>query len=141
MAWLEISPHWRIPLEEFNFEYCRSSGPGGQNVNKVSSKTTLRWNVRESQQIRPDVRARLVARFGSRLTLAGELLITSQRFRDQERNRADCLERLAAMLRVIEHAPKARKATRPTRGSKERRLTGKRQRSQTKQQRRGFDSD
>jgi ribosome-associated protein len=141
MESLEISPRWRLPLDEVTFEYARSSGPGGQNVNKVSSKTTLRWNVRQSTHLRSDILERLVTRFGSRLTLSGELLITSQRHRDQERNRADCLEKLAELLRAVEHAPKARRATRPTRGSRERRIAGKKLRSETKQRRRGFDSD
>ncbi|MFO0870798.1 MAG: alternative ribosome rescue aminoacyl-tRNA hydrolase ArfB [Pirellulales bacterium] len=141
MDWLEISPQWKLPLDEIGFEYSRSSGPGGQNVNKVSSRATLRWNVRASQHLRPDILARFLAAYGSRVTLAGELLITSQRFRDQERNRADCLERLAEMLRQVERPPKSRRATRPTRGSRERRLAHKRQRSQTKERRRGLESD
>ena len=137
MNWLEISPDWRIPLEEISFEYSRSSGPGGQNVNKVSSKATLRWNTLATQHLREDVRERLIAQWGTRLNLAGELMITSQQHRDQERNRGECLDRLVEILRSVERAPKKRRPTKPSRGSKRRRLEGKKRRSETKQQRRG----
>ncbi len=141
MNWLEISPHWQIPLDEISFEYSRSSGPGGQNVNKVSSKATLRWNTVTTQHLHPAIKERLVAQWGTRINLAGELMITSQQHRDQERNRADCLEKLVEILRSVERPPKKRRPTKPTRGSQRRRLEGKQKRSETKQQRRGWQGE
>jgi ribosome-associated protein len=123
---LVIGERLRIPLSEFQFSYARAGGPGGQNVNKVSSKVLLRWDVAHSRSLPDDVRSRFAARFGRRLTASGELLLTSQRFRDQARNVADCLEKLRAMLAEVERAPRRRRATRPHRGSVERRLHAKR---------------
>lgn len=133
---LEITPAWRIPLAEFAFTYTRSSGPGGQNVNKVSSKATLRWALLSSPNFPHDARQRFLERFGQRLTGEGDLLITSQRFRDQDRNRADCLDKLRELLDSVARAPKRRRATRPTRGSRERRLREKQTRSDVKRMRR-----
>jgi ribosome-associated protein len=141
MEYLEVSPQWRIPLEEIAFEYARSSGPGGQNVNKVSSKATLRWNIERATSFPEGARERLAAQYGSRITTGGDFLIKNQEYRDQERNRQACLERLVEILQSIERPPRKRKASRPSRGSKERRLAGKRLRSQTKEQRRGPGTD
>lgn len=132
---LEIAPHLRIPLDEFEFTYARSSGPGGQNVNKVNSKAQLRWNVLASPSLPPDVLARLQATFGTRITKEGDLLIVSQEYRDQGKNVADCLEKLRAMLTAVARPPKKRKATRPTLGSKKRRLQEKKAQSQRKSER------
>ncbi len=93
---LIISPQLRIPLREFQFTFARSGGPGGQNVNKVSSKATLRWPVLQSLSLPGPVRTRLLEKIGPRLTATGDLLVTSQRFRDAGRNVADCLEKLRA---------------------------------------------
>ena len=131
------NPAPEIPLREIRFQFVRSSGAGGQNVNKVASKAVLRWNVRESQALPEAVRARLLARNPRRITASGELVLSSQRFRDQPRNVADCLEKLHALLLEAAVVPKARRETRPTRASKTRRLEGKRHVSRTKALRRG----
>jgi ribosome-associated protein len=133
---LVVEPGIRIPLEEFTFTFVRSAGPGGQNVNKVNSKATLRWPIAGSSSLPEDVRRRFIAKYGNRLTGDGEILLTSQRFRDQPRNRADCLEKLREMVAAVAVAPKKRKRTRPTLASKERRLGENRRRSGHKQLRR-----
>ncbi len=130
---LVVNSHLSIPHSEFQFTYARSSGPGGQNVNKVSSKALLRWNVAASPSLPAAVRARFVARFGNRLTGEGDLLISSQRFRDQSRNATDCLDKLREMLAAVAVAPRPRKRTKPTRASGERRLKEKRVAGRNKQ--------
>jgi len=129
---LEVTPHIRIPREELDISFARSGGPGGQNVQKVSSKVLLRWKPDASPSLPPDVKARLLAQQRHRLTNEGELLITSQLTRDQGRNVEDCLAKLRELIVRALRAPKARKATRPTRGSRERRLQAKRQRAHRK---------
>jgi ribosome-associated protein len=124
------------PIRELRFSYARSSGPGGQNVNKVESKAVLRWDVARSHVVPADVRARFRARFAKRITNEGELVLASQRYRDRERNVADCVAKLQAMLAEVATPPKPRKPTRPTRGSRERRLEAKRARARTKSERR-----
>lgn len=133
---MQLDPGISIPDSEFQFTFVRSSGPGGQNVNKVNTKAMLRWPFTASPSLSGAVRARFLARYSSRLTIAGELIITSQRFRDQGKNRDDCLEKLREMLAAIAVAPIRRRKTKPSRGSVERRLTQKRQISGRKQQRR-----
>jgi ribosome-associated protein len=118
-----------IPDAEFDWSYARSGGPGGQNVNKVSSKAVLRWAVRDTPSLPPHVKDRLMALNRRRVTTEGDLIITSQRYRDQDRNRQDCLEKLAELVREAATLPKPRRATRPTRGSKTRRLAAKKHRS------------
>jgi ribosome-associated protein len=135
-AMLTVNAQIQIPDSEFEWTYARSSGPGGQNVNKVSSKAVLRWNVLASPSLPPEVRARFLSRYGSRLTTEGDLLITSQRYRDQGRNVSDALEKLAAMLTEVARPPKRRRPTKPTKGSVTRRLESKQARSRTKQTRR-----
>jgi ribosome-associated protein len=125
-----------IPDAEFDWSYARSGGPGGQNVNKVSSKAILRWAVAATPSLPAHVRDRLIALNRRRVTTAGDLILTSQRYRDQDRNRQDCLEKLAELVRAAATLPKARRATRPTRGSKKRRLAAKRHRSALKAGRR-----
>jgi ribosome-associated protein len=117
----------RIPQDELYYTYARSSGAGGQNVNKVNSKAILRWNPTTSQAMPDPVRARFLERFKSRLTEEGSLIIMSDRFRDQGRNAADCLEKLREMIASVWRAPKQRRATKPTFGSKQRRLKSKKE--------------
>ena len=133
---LRVSSRIGIPLNEFSFSFMRSSGPGGQNVNKVNTKARLRWPVLDSPSLPPAVRERFIQRFRSRLTTEGELIITSQRYRDQKRNVADCLDRLRVMLLEVAQPPRRRKVTKPTRASRQRRLTEKRHKSERKALRR-----
>lgn len=133
---LSVSANIQIPLGEFEFTYARSGGPGGQNVNKVNSKVILRWAVITSPSLTPDVCARFIAKFANRITGDGELVVSSQKFRDQARNVADCLEKLSEMLASVANRPIERRATKPTRGSKERRTESKKEQSQKKARRR-----
>jgi len=133
---LFVPPAVRIPLAEFSFTFARSGGPGGQNVNKVNSKAVMRWRVLESPSLDERVRVRFVEQNRHRMTDAGDFLLTSQRFRDQPKNIQDCYDKLREMLARAVAQPKRRKATRPTAGSRRRRLTDKRQRSAAKQLRR-----
>jgi len=138
---LTVNDKITIPFTEFDFTFSRSSGPGGQNVNKVNTKVTLRWNLADSPSLPAEVKARFTERFHRRITKTGDFLIHSQRFRDQGRNVADCLEKLRALLQEVAQAPKKRKPTRRTRGSVERRLKGKRKSSQKKNLRRKPSTD
>jgi ribosome-associated protein len=133
---LIVSSQVRIPLDEFEITFARSGGPGGQNVNKVNSKATLRWGVRGTKSLPEAVRERFLQKYASRLTNEGELLVTSQRFRDAPRNSEDCLEKVRGMLLTVLHPPKRRRATKPTRGSVERRLQAKRKQATRKRGRR-----
>ncbi len=132
---LNVSSRIQIPLEEFTFEHSRSSGPGGQNVNKVNSKVGMRWRPLESLSLPDDVRQRFVTRFASKLLTDGSLLIACEKSRSQLLNRVGCLDQLALWLKEVAIAPKKRKATKPTRGSKKRRLDDKRRRGDTKRMR------
>ena len=99
----------RIPRTEFEITFTRSSGPGGQNVNKVSSKACLRWPVMQSPSLTDAVKNRFVAKYRRRITAAGDLLVTSQRTRDQARNLADCYDKLRTMIALVLKPPKTRK--------------------------------
>jgi ribosome-associated protein len=121
---------------DLEFVFIRASGPGGQNVNKVSSALQLRFNTRGFTPIDDAVRERLTRLAGRRLNADGVLILEAQRFRTQESNRADALERLAALLDAACKAPKARRATRPTRASRQRRLDAKQQQGAAKRLRR-----
>ena len=132
---LVINSRLRIPLREFRFTFARSSGPGGQNVNKLNTKALLHWPVTSSPSLPEAVRRRLLARYGRRVNSEGDLLIVSQRFRDAGRNVADCLEKLRAMLAEVAVPPKRRRPTKPTRASVKRRLDHKKKHSQKKRQR------
>jgi ribosome-associated protein len=121
----------RISIEEHELEerFVRASGPGGQNVNKLSTAVQLRFDVRRSPSLTTDVRLRLERMAGRRLTRDGVLVIMAQRHRTQERNRQDALDRLKELIQAASIAPTPRRPTRPTRGSKERRLASKKNRS------------
>lgn len=133
---LTITSHIQIPDDELHLSFARSGGPGGQNVNKVSSKVLLRWQVAASTALPPEVKARFVAQQRHRLTREGDLLITSQLTRDQAKNIADAQEKLRELVLQALHPPKPRKPTKPSRGSKLRRHAAKKHRAQTKAGRR-----
>jgi ribosome-associated protein len=124
-----------VPLRDLEIRFVRSSGPGGQNVNKVSSKAVLRWRVAPSHALPPAVQRRFLDRYARRLTKDGDLVLTSDRFRDQGRNAADCVAKLQSMIDAVAEEPRLRRATRPTRAARERRLETKRHRALTKQRR------
>jgi len=123
---LRITPSLVIHESELVERFVRSSGPGGQNVNKVSTAVELRFDVAASPSLPEEVRARLLARRDRRLSDAGVLVISAQRFRTQDRNRDDARERLAAVIHAATQVPKKRVATKPTRASVRRRTATKR---------------
>ena len=129
---IEIGDDLMIPEDEIVVTFIRSSGPGGQNVNKVSSAVQLRFDARNSPSLTDPVRARLETIAGSRLTKAGEIVITANRHRTQEANRRDAIARLTRMLEEALIEPKPRKPTRPSRAAKKRRLESKARRSSVK---------
>ncbi|WP_312134769.1 alternative ribosome rescue aminoacyl-tRNA hydrolase ArfB [Brevundimonas sp.] len=122
----------RIPDEELEFRFYRAGGPGGQNVNKVSTAVQMRFDVKNSPSLNDYTRERLMKKAGSRLTLDGVIVITATRFRTQERNRQDAIERLEEMVAEAAVRQAYRVATKPTRASKERRLKAKSTRSAVK---------
>ena len=135
---IQITHRIAIDEKEIDESFVRSSGPGGQNVNKVETAVQLRFDARRSPSLPDDVSVRLQKLAGSRLTLDGVIIIIAQTHRSQERNRADALERLVELIRqAAKQPPPKRKLTKPTKGSKERRLEGKGRRSETKSLRRG----
>ena len=129
---IELAPGLTLDDKDLTWRFVRASGPGGQNVNKVSSAVELRVDIDRIAGLMADARHRLVRLAGYRLNQENVLVIQAQRFRSQERNRADAMERLTALLKQALIRPRIRRATKPTKGSKERRLKGKTERSQTK---------
>jgi ribosome-associated protein len=130
---LVVNSRLRIPLRELRFTFVRSSGPGGQHVNKASTKAVLRWSVATSPSLPESVRARFVERYRRRMTADGDVVISSQRFRDRGRNIADCIEKLRRMLEEVATPPRRRKPTRPSRSAVDRRLKEKKLRARKKE--------
>lgn len=128
----EVSDKIQIPEGELTFTFTRSGGPGGQNVNKVNSKAVLRFSVENSAALTYGMKQRFAHRYGNRLTSEGDLIIVSQRYRDQTKNIDDCLQKLKELLLTIAEPEVPRRATKPTRASKERRVEAKRSLSQKK---------
>ena len=133
---LEVTPTLSIPLDEFEWSFARSGGPGGQNVNKVASKAVLRWNFEASPSVPEEVKARFRAKFPTRLTTEGEVVLSSEETRDQGRNREACLEKLGTLLRAATVIPKKRRPTKPSKASQRRRVADKRRASDKKATRR-----
>ncbi|HET7395592.1 MAG TPA: alternative ribosome rescue aminoacyl-tRNA hydrolase ArfB [Gammaproteobacteria bacterium] len=133
---LRITSRIVLDENEIEFRFVRASGPGGQNVNKVATAAELRFDVSGNKSLPDTVRQRLFALAGNRISREGILVISAQRFRTQERNRADALERLTGLLQRAAMPPKKRIATKPTKASKRRRLEGKRQLATKKRLRR-----
>jgi ribosome-associated protein len=128
-----------IPASEVRIAFARSGGPGGQNVNKVESKAELRWSPATTSAVSGEQRDYLLSRLAGKLTLDGELIVTSTLTRDQIRNRADAEAKLAAIVVAALHKPKTRRPTKPSRGAKERRIKAKKIRGDVKRGRRGGD--
>lgn len=134
---IQVTEAIAVPDEELDWSYARSGGPGGQNVNKVSSKAVLRWfAARSAAPIPPAAWARMKARFPSRFTVEGEVVISSQEFRDQERNREACATKLVEMIQTALVEPAVRKKTKVSKAAKRRRVEDKRRQSAKKQGRR-----
>src|SRR6185369_2961613 len=117
-----------VPVREIEMRFVRSSGPGGQNVNKLNTKAVLRWPVATSRAIPAAMRQRFIAAYERRITATGDLVLTSDRFRDRTRNAADCVAKLQRMLGAVAAEPRERRATRPGRAARERRLEAKHRR-------------
>ena len=137
-----IDSHFFPPLQELEWAFVRSSGAGGQNVNKVNSKAELRWNILASTAPNAATKELLLRKLHSHVTQSGEIIVRSQVSRDQARNREDCMQKLRSLLRQALFRPKKRIPTRPTASAKKRRLDSKRAASEKKTARRyrgGFD--
>lgn len=137
MPSLSIEQNWQIPEKDLKFHYARSGGPGGQHVNKVATKAELRFDLAGTTALSDAQKARLRRAFPAHITEAGELLLTSEKYRSRRRNEEDALERLAQMLRSIRRPPKPRIPTKVTLAQKRRRIEQKRLRGAQKRLRAG----
>lgn len=129
---IEIGESLEIPDDEISFEFSRSSGPGGQNVNKVSTRVTLLFDVEGSPSLTDDQRARIKSRLGTRITKAGVLRVTSQKHRTQRANREAAVERFTELVGEALRRSRTRRRTKPTRAAKERRIQDKKRRGELK---------
>jgi ribosome-associated protein len=134
---LRVTNTIAIDEKELEEQFVRASGPGGQNVNKVSTAVRLRFNALASPSLPAEVRARLISRGGNKLTAGGDIVILAQRYRTQAQNRADARERLAELIRAAAHRPKPRRKTKPSAAARRRRVESKRRQGEIKRARRG----
>lgn len=132
---IRIAPDVSIGEDELQFDFVRSSGPGGQNVNKVSTAVQLRFDVKGSPSLSEALKARIMTLAGRRMTTAGELVISAYTFRSQEKNKDEALRRLADLITEASRVPKKRKKTKPTLASKTKRIESKRKRGKVKEMR------
>jgi ribosome-associated protein len=138
---IAVAPGCSIDEGELSFSFVRSGGPGGQNVNKVSTAAQLRFHAAATPSLADPVKRRLLVLAGARATLDGEIVISASRFRTQERNRSDAIERLVLLIRKALAEPKKRRATKPTYASRTRRVESKRRHAEKKRFRRGANRD
>jgi ribosome-associated protein len=138
---IEITPSLSIGEDEIQFEFIRASGPGGQNVNKVATSVQLRFDVRSSPSLQTDVKERLTRLAGRRMTADGVLIIQARRYRTQDQNRLDAIQRLIVLIRKALVKPKVRKATRPSLTARAARISEKKRQGEIKRTRRNVPDD
>jgi len=132
---IDFSDLRELMLKEITFSFSRSSGPGGQNVNKVNSKATLRWDVKSSSLLSPGVRFRLLQKVATKLTSEGELIVTSELSRDQKINKEECIDKLLQLIKSVWVPPKKRRKTKPSKSSVRERLSVKKKHGDKKKNR------